>query len=143
MLIVDDPLLALIVRFVVDQDQLDLSDEEFIQRQLQTLRDYLERFPPQEHTARAMAWVAENAEGYRRSWQKNVVSRCAPNERCPDCPLTGGTGQGHCEVHARWLQLLRMYLADDISSECYVEDTLDLLRRYKTDLRVTRQREVG
>jgi len=143
MLIVDDPLLALIVRFVVGQEQLEISDEEFVQRQLQTLREYVDRFPPHEHTARAMEWVAENAESYRRGWQQNVVARSAPSQRCPDCPLTGSAGQGHCEVHARWLQLLRAYIAGEISSEAYVEDTLELLRRHKTDLRVTRQRQVG
>ena len=143
MLIVDDPLLALIVRFVVGQDRPDLSDDEFIRRQLQTLREHVDRFPAQEQAARAMEWVAENAENYRRSWQNNVVSQCAPNERCPDCPLTGGAGQGHCDVHSRWLQLLRVYLAGELSSEAYVGDTLELLRHHKTDLRVSRQRQVG
>ena len=141
-LIVDDPLLALIVRFVVSRDQLDMSDDEFIQRQLQTLRDHVERFPAHEQTTRAMEWVAENAENYRRNWQKNVISRRAPNERCPDCPLTGGSGTGHCEVHSHWLQLLRMYLAGELTSDAYVEDTLELLHQHKADLRVTGQRQV-
>lgn len=143
MLIVDDPLLALIVRFVVGQDRLDMSDEEFIQRQLQTLQRYVERFPAHEHAARAMEWVAENAEGYRRSWQKNLVSRCAPNQRCPDCPLASSSGQGHCEVHARWLQLLGAYVEGQIGSEAYVQDTLELLRQHKAELRVTGQRQAG
>ena len=143
MFIVDDPLLALIVRFVVGQDKLDISDEEFVQRQLETLREYVDRFPADEHTARAMEWVAKNAESYRRSWQQNVVARSAPSQRCPDCPLAGSVGQGHCEVHARWLKLLRTYMAREIGSEAYVEDTLELLRQHKTDLWITRQREAG
>ena len=88
-------------------------------------------------------WVVENAESYRRSWQQSVVARSAPSQRCPDCPLTGSTGEGHCDVHARWLHLLRAYITGEIGSEAYVADTLELLRRHKADLRVSGQRQVG
>lgn len=75
MTITEDPLLALIVRFVVSEDRKEhTTDEEFVQRQLATLQAYVDRYPAEEKQPRAMQWIEQHAESYRREWQK----KCCP-----------------------------------------------------------------
>ena len=66
MLIVDDPLLALIMRFVTDPSQPDRTNDEFIKRQIRTLKEYVDQFPPEEQGMRAMEWIERHARRYRR-----------------------------------------------------------------------------
>ena len=136
MFIVDDPLLALIVRFVVNENDVELSDEAFIQRQILALQEYLAEFPAEQRNAKAMEWIAERAEIYRRQWQNMTLPRLVRNKRCADCPLRGVEDASHCEIHGRWVSLLTDYASNKVTSREYIEYTLKLLSEHKTRLRV-------
>ena len=135
MFIVDDPLLALIVRFVTDSDELDISDEEFVKRQIQALQQYVDRFPKSEKNARAIEWIGKHAERYRREWQRKVVSQDYLTQRCNDCPLRDSGEPVPCEIHAEWLSLLDRYTGEEMASEDYVKKTLQLLQEHKNQLK--------
>lgn len=139
--IVDDPMLALIARFRGDAQKLEISDAEFLLRQISAIEDYTAQFPSSERNARAMEWIATHARQYRRQWQKIAVAKTLGKTRCPDCPLAGERRSAHCEIHAFWLKLLQHYIADELSSQEYVESTLKLLDRYKNRLRISRVRQ--
>lgn len=136
MYIVDDPLLALITRFMGDSQNVTVSDTEFLIRQINAIEDYIGQFPDSERDERAIEWIAAHAREYRRQWQKKTIAQTLVKVRCPDCPLTGTHQSLHCEIHTFWLSLLQNYIADDISSQEYVESTLKLLGRYKDRLKV-------
>ena len=136
MLIVDDPMLALIVRFVADGRDIDISDGELQRQQIRAISDYVSRFPPKEKNTRAMEWIAENAQRYRRQWQRRVVTAQLSDFRCPDCPLVREDSSLPCEIHGRWLETLNSYLEDEMSSAQYVESTLKLLQAHKAQLKV-------
>lgn len=141
--VIDDPMLALIARFAGCCENLHVSEETFLRGQLEQIRAYVDRYPPDQRQARAMEWIARNAEYYRRSWQRELVADEAPTSRCPDCPLQRRKpGAIRCEIHGRWLRLLNRYVAGETSSREYVEDSLKLLRRHKERLRasITRAR---
>ena len=141
MYIVDDPLLALITRFMGDTQHLDVSDAEFLLRQIAAIEHYVEQFPPGERNTHAMEWIAVHAQQYRRQWQKSAVAQALSKARCPDCPLTGGQRISRCEIHDLWLKLLQQYISDEISSQEYVENTLNLLGQYKNRLKVRSPRK--
>jgi hypothetical protein len=140
--IVDDPMLALITRFVCGEAQLQLSEGEFILEQIGTIQRYVAQFPAEQRNMRAIEWIQQHAERYRQAWQKKAVYAQATQTRCPDCPLAGG-GLTSCQIHHRWLDILNSYLAGEISSRRYVESTLRLLREHKMRLKVTALRGVG
>lgn len=141
MYIADDPTLALIARFVGDAEHLELADAEFLLRQVKAIEQYVRQFPVEEQKARALEWIASNAQQYRRQWQKNAVVQTLTQTRCPDCPLTGGHRSSPCEIHALWLKLLHHYTADEVSAQEYVENTLKLLGEYKNRLKIGRARK--
>jgi len=141
MYIVDDPTLALITRFMGDTQQLNVSDTEFLLRQITAIEHYVEQFPTNERDTRAMEWIAAHARQYRRQWQKNAVAQVLVKARCPDCPLAGGQQWSHCEIHGFWLKLLQQYIADELSSQEYVENTLKLLVQYKNRLSISSPHE--
>ena len=140
MYIVDDPTLALISRFVGGGESPELSDAEFFARQLATIETWVESFPEAEREARALAWIADNARRYRQQWQKQTAVATLRAARCPDCPLAGREEQTPCAIHDRWLDLLRRYVGNRISSHDYVEQSLALLARHKEGLRAGRAR---
>ena len=135
MLIVDDPLLALILRFVVDTDQTGADSEEFLKRQIQTLKQYVAQFPEREQGQRAMEWIEQRAKRYREDWQKRTVSQRTVHLRCADCPLAGRGASEHCEIHEQWLYLLRRYTAHEILSQDYIEQALALLQENRDQLK--------
>jgi len=141
MYIVDDPTLALITRFVGDSAHPALSDTEFFRQQVAAIKEYVERFPPDERQLRALAWIEANAMEYRRQWQKRAAMDVLAKVRCPDCPLSGGDALTPCAIHARWLTLLRRYAANELSSHEYVETSLALLTGHKDRLKVSQCRE--
>ena len=141
MYIVDDPALALITRFVGDTEHLNLSDAEFLLRQIATIEQYVEQFPTDQRQPRAMEWIEAHARQYRQQWQKQAAVGVLAHARCPDCPLDRGGRSTPCAVHTRWLTLLRRYAAAEISSREYVEDSLALLSAYKNRLKVGRTRQ--
>lgn len=128
---VDDALMALILRFVVDTDDDGLGGERFLKRQLKVLSKYLAQFPDEERSARAMEWVGEHAARYRRDWERNSLAERTVYLRCADCPLAGVDAAEQCEIHEQWLYLLHRYLAGEVMTRDYVEDCLALLRDYK------------
>lgn len=136
MYIVDDPMLALITRFMGDTEDLEVSNTEFLRRQITAIEAYVGQFPHDERDARAMEWITAHSKMYRRQWQKNTVAQTLGETRCPDCPLKGGPRSSHCEIHGFWLKLLQHYIADEMSSQEYVESTLNLLDGYKNRLKV-------
>lgn len=131
MFVVDDRFMALILRFVVDTEDEGVSNEEYLQRQLKTLRKYLAAFPEVEHRARAMDWIAEYAARFRRDWERNTVASRTQYLRCADCPLADVGASEQCEIHEQWLYLLHLYLTDETTSQEYIEDALVLLGKYK------------
>jgi len=141
MYIVDDPMLALITRFRgEDAQNLEISDEEFLLRQIAIVKNHVRQFPDSERSARAMEWIATHARQYRRQWQRHAVAKTLLKARCPDCPLAGEQ-RSSCEIHAFWLKLLQQYIADDLSAQEYVENALKLLGRYKNRLKIGLIRE--
>lgn len=134
--IVDDPMLALIMRFVSRGEFLKTSGEDFMRRQMLAIGHYVRQFPPEEKSQRAMEWIERHAERYRQAWQRNEASRELSDQRCPDCPLVANASNSHCLIHERWQGLLQSYANDEISSTEYVEDAMRLLAEHKTQLRV-------
>ena len=88
MCILDDPVLALIARFVVDDlDNLSVSDEAFLKTQVETICTHVEDAPVEEQQRLALSWITEHAEQYRRDWHRKTLSRYVADKRCRDCPL--------------------------------------------------------
>ena len=139
MSVVDDPMLALIARFVVeDIHDLRISDEAFLKQQVREIKRHVGDAEGEERHLLAMQWISEHAAHYRREWQKKELSRIVLDKRCADCPLAHrGTNKPCCIIHNRWVALLRQYLDNRISSEKYVEKTLDLLYQHKEDLKIS------
>jgi len=134
----DDPLLALIARFVVeDIDNIKVSDEAFLQLQLTEMKKHLESGPKEQRQQLALAWITKHAEQYRNEWQRRTLSKMVLDRRCADCPLTKGGSSSYCAIHGRWALLLKEYMADQISSETYIEETLALLSQHKADLKIS------
>lgn len=136
MTIIDDPLLALILRFVIREEGIAAEDEDFIQTQIETLQRHLERYPQAERGERALQWIESHAESYRREWQRKTVAEQAEAIRCSDCPLADGDARKTCAIHDAWLELLNGYIAEEIDSRRYVEKALRLLQDNKERLRV-------
>jgi hypothetical protein len=136
MFAVDDPLLSLILRFVTDRDDTEEANRQFLQLQVQALRQHLLRFPEEEHGERAMEWVTRHAEQYRKDWQRRTLSRESFALRCEDCPMRPMGASAHCEIHEQWLFLLRQYMLGETRSRDYVEQSLALLRLHKESLAV-------
>ncbi len=131
MFVVDDALIALIMRFVVDTEDDSSGSEAFLQRQLKVLRRYLTQFPDEERSIRAMEWIGKHAARYRRDWERDTLADRTVYLRCADCPLADVDATEQCEIHEQWLYLLHRYLTGEVMTRAYVEDCLDLLRGYK------------
>lgn len=140
MYIVDDPTLALIIRFVGDSSDPEIAGAEFFRQQLAAIEEYVAGFPSTERESRAAAWIEANARLYRQQWQKQVALDALASKRCPDCPIMGGDRNTPCAIHSRWLRLLRSYAASELSSHDYVERSLALLSAHKESLKVGRAR---
>ena len=139
MFVVDDAFMALILRFVVNTDDMDSPDNEFLNGQIKTLRKYLARFPDAEHSTRAIEWIGQHAARYRRDWERSTVASRTTYLRCADCPLAFLGAAEQCEIHEQWTYLLHCYIAGETTNRDYIETTLALLGEYKDQqrLRVT------
>lgn len=131
MLDIDDALMALIMRFVVDTGDDNLGNESFLKCQLRALRKYLVQFPSHEHADRAMEWIGQHAARYRQDWEHQMLANRTVYLRCADCPLADVDAADQCEIHEQWLYLLHRYLEGETMTADYVEDCLSLLREYK------------
>lgn len=138
---VDDPTLALIARFVGGEPHPEISDAEFLLRQVAAIEDYVNRFPAVQREERALQWIEANAMKYRERSQRQAAVAGLARARCADCPLAGGDGSSPCSIHGRWLKLLRLYAASELSSHDYVEKSLELLALHKDRLKVHQRRE--
>ena len=138
MCIIDDPMLALIARFVVeDIDNLSISDEMYLQHQVAEIRSYIENAPGEQQQQLALVWIKEHAEQYRKEWQRRTFSKIVLDKRCVDCPLINDSSKYSCVIHSRWVVLLNDYIADEIGSDIYIEETLHLLNQNKTNLKIS------
>jgi hypothetical protein len=137
--VIDDPMLALIARFVVDDiDDLGIPDEVFLQQQVDEITRHVGEAEGEVRHRLALQWIGECAENYRTEWQKQELSRIVLDKRCADCPLVQhGTNKHFCSIHNRWVYLLMEYITDQISSESYVEKTLNLLNQHKENLKIS------
>jgi len=137
--VIDDPMLALIARFIVeDINDLRIPDEVFLKQQADEINRHVGDAEGEERHQLALQWIQEHAEYYRREWQKKELSRIVLDKRCADCPLAQrGTNKPFCTIHNRWVSLLGKYLTDKISSEKYVEETLELLNHHKENLKIS------
>lgn len=133
---INDPMLALILRFVGRSQKVTFHDEKFIRKQLKEIRTHIERFPAEEQESRALEWIEAHAYEYRKAWEKETIGREFSRERCPDCPFAGMDDSKHCGIHDEWLSLLQRYAADEINSREYVENALHLIVRHKEDLKI-------
>ncbi len=137
MFIVDDPMLALIARFRVDIDNFDVSYKQFLNQQIQTMKQYVEQYPENQQQKKALEWIEKHARNYRQEWQKRILSERVERQKCPDCPLVGDTRSTTCEIHDQWFRLLQRYVEKKITSRKYVEDSLKLMDDQKARLKVT------
>jgi hypothetical protein len=138
MSIIDDPTLALIARFVVDDlDNLSITDEAFLKSQVNTICSHIHDAPAEQHQQLALAWINEHAERYRQEWQRKTLSECISDRRCHDCPLIHSNGNEFCSIHSKWVILLNEYVTNKIDSEKYIVETIQILSQYKNDLKVS------
>jgi hypothetical protein len=136
--IIDDQMLALIARFVVeDIDNLSISDEMFLQHQVAEIKSCIENAPRKQQQQLALAWIKEHAEQYRQEWRRRTFSKVVLDKRCADCPLIHDSSKSYCIIHSSWVVLLKEYVADEIGSDIYIEETLNLLNQNKTNLKVS------
>ncbi len=139
MCIVDDPMLALIARFVVeDINNINISDEIFLQHQIAEIRSHIEKSPTKQMQQQlALEWIKKHAEQYREEWRKRTFSRAVLDKRCTDCPLIHDNSSSFCIIHSKWVVLLKEYVANEIGSDDYIKETLNLLEQNKANLKVS------
>ncbi len=132
---IDDPMLALILRFVGHSQEIDFCNHDFIQEQLKAIQKHIGGFPPEERELRAIEWIERYAREYRESRVKTILGEMFSCQRCPDCPLSEVDIPRHCRIHEEWLGLLQRYAADEINARVYVESALKLLAEHKESLK--------
>ena len=133
---INDPMFALILRFVGRNQKVALEDDTFIKKELKVIEEYIEQFPPEERELRALEWVEAHAREYRKAWEGETVGGEVFHHRCPDCPFAVIEDSEHCEIHEEWLTLLERYTADELSSREYVENALELISKHKENLKI-------
>ena len=135
---IDDPLLALILRFVVQQANSHLPDEACMRLQVALIEKHIAGFPVAERELRAIEWVERCAWEFREECRGKLVAKAlGDGSQCSDCPLIGSAGGGPCSVHERWAAPLYEYLGDGLSPAGYVKESLGLLQENKNRLRVS------
>ena len=132
----DDPILALILRFVGIDPQKSSLNQEFIQKEVHELNEYIQKFPENERESHAIEWVSKYAAPYRDAWEKKVVTEQFSKEHCADCPLLNTLGHKSCHIHDQWVELLTRYADNEITSQAYVKATLELLAKNKENLKI-------
>lgn len=135
---VDDPMLALIARFVAcEADLQHLNNEQCLRDQLASIQRHIASFPVEQQEQAALDWIAEHAQRYRQEWQKRErLPGVLADRRCPDCPLVDHGAGGTCMIHRRWVGLLNEYASGQIHSDSYIKATLRLLQEHKDHLKI-------
>ncbi len=135
---INDSMLTLILRFAGHKQAIAFSDQEFIQKQLSAIQEYLEKYPPEEQESRAIEWIAMHADQYRKIWERESITKEVSSHRCLDCPLSEPGVFEQCQIHGQWLELLQQYAANEINSRQYIESSLEMLAQNKEHLRIKR-----
>jgi len=137
--ILDDSMLALIARFVVDDiGKLSISDEKFLKHQVLEIKSQIEDVPREQQQKVILDWIQEHAEQYRKKWQSKAITQLLLHKRCSDCPLIDNGSSGNCSIHNKWIELLKEYLAGEVDSEEYVVESLRILDEHKQELKISR-----
>jgi hypothetical protein len=138
MAIIDDSMLALIARFVVDDiNCLTISDEQFLRQQVSEIKKQIENFPEEQREKAVLSWIQEHAELYRKEWKQRAFSDILLCKRCNDCPILGDGSANHCVIHKKWTSLLKKYMNGEMNSEKYIEKNLKLLHKHKDELKIS------
>lgn len=139
MVILDDSMLALIARFVVDDiSKLSISDEKFLKHQVLEIKSQIEDVPGEQQQKVILEWIREHAEQYRKQWHAETITQLLLHKRCSDCPLIDNGSSSNCAIHDRWIELLKDYLAGEVDSEEYVLQSLKILGEHKQELKISR-----
>jgi hypothetical protein len=133
---IDDPMFALILRFVGYNQEITFHDHGFIQKELKTIREHIKKYPSEEQGSRAIEWIEKYAREYRKRWEEEIIDKELSSQICSDCPLSVINDSEHCQIHEQWMTLLQQYAADEIDSKKYIENTLKLITQHKEDLKV-------
>ena len=139
MTILDDSLLALIARFVVDDiENLSIPDEKFLKHQVLEIKNHIEEVPKEQQQKIILEWIHEHAEQYRKQWQHKAITQILLHKRCSDCPLIDDGSSSNCAIHGKWIELLKDYLAGKLDSEKYITESLRILEDHKQELKISR-----
>ncbi|MCW8956634.1 MAG: hypothetical protein OQL09_07105 [Gammaproteobacteria bacterium] len=139
MTMLDDSMLALIARFVVDDvENLSISDEKFLKHQVLEIKNHIEDVPREQQQKVILEWIHDHAEQYRKQWQSKAITQLLLHKRCSDCPLIDDGTSSNCTIHDRWIELLKDYLSEKIDSEEYVVKSLQILDDHKQELKISR-----
>jgi len=128
--VISHSLLALIIRFVGKDKDVNFCYNEFIQKQMNDIQTYIEKFPTKEQDYQTLVWIERYAKTYREQWEKEIITKELQYQKCSDCPLAN-TSDRPCQVHQEWLNLLQSYIQEEINSKQYIEQTLNLLEEHK------------
>ncbi len=135
---IDDPVLALMARFVEnDPDNLSTLNEAFLRSQAETINSHIKDAPREQRQQLALTWIKEHAEQYRQHWLKKTLSRCATVKQCNDCPILHNSKKKYCNIHSEWVILLNEYVTDKVDSDNYIEKTLQILKQHQSELKVS------
>ena len=132
---IDDPTFALILRFIGCNQPISFHDSSFIQKQLETIQKYIDKYPPTEKKMRTIEWITKYAREYRKKWEEEIIDKAVSDQRCDDCPLSGTKNNEHCQIHEEWIALLHQYSAGEINSKVYIENALNLFTQHKEELK--------
>ena len=133
---IDDSVFSLILRFAGFNQKLSFHADEFFAKQLEEIEAHISQYQPEEQGEHALRWIEQYASEYRKTWNKEIVAKEVSGHQCPDCPLQDDNTHEHCQIHDQWVELLQKYVANEISSQEYVEKALLLLTTHKEDLRI-------
>ena len=138
MTILDDSLLALIARFVVDDiEHLSIPDENFLKHQVLEIKNHIENVPKEQKQKIILEWIQEHAEQYRKHWHQKAITQILLHKRCSDCPLIDDGISENCAIHEQWINLLKDYLAGKVDSEKYISESLRMLDEHKQELKIS------
>jgi hypothetical protein len=139
---IDDPLLALILRFVAPEPDTDLPREACMRLQIALIQEHIAKFPHEDRQVHAIEWVEQHARNFREECRGKLVAAAMANAtKCRDCPLLETADTSPCVIHERWAGLVHQYVDQQISSADYVRSSLTLLQDHKDQLKVTRLRQ--
>jgi len=134
---IDDPMFALILRFIGHNQKISFCNHGFLQKQLKAIQEHVDTFPPEEQELRAIEWIEKYARQYRKRWEEETITKEFVGRRCSDCPLHKSKLKVFkCQVHDKWMKLFQQYANDEISSKQYVEKNLKLLNQHKKLLKL-------